>query len=79
MSFLRIQFEGAVECPDCELLRCRVWLPRHDEPEMAYEYVHTNDWTLYQCKACRATWSLGEAYGAFDPPPPLPTEEMKGP
>ncbi len=68
MSVLRLRLEAARECPDCDRLRCYVYLPRYDEPDLANPQPGANYHTIYQCKACRATWTLGDTAGIFDPP-----------
>lgn len=65
MTMFRMPIVGHVECPDCDRLYCDVSIPRSDEPDLNNG---TNYWTTYECQSCHATWTLGEAFGAFNPP-----------
>lgn len=65
MSYACAFYEAAVECPHCDLLRCACHFPGRDE-DAAPGNHHL---VVYECKQCHATWTLGENWGAWDPPP----------
>jgi hypothetical protein len=78
VSYRKLPYEGAIECPHCELLRCWCHVPQGNE-RVSFQACGTNLWFVYECKACHAMWTLGDSSSWFDGLPhaytPPPTRE----
>lgn len=69
MTYRKMPYAGEVECPHCDIQRCWCHLPKSREQE-SFAKGGTNFLAVYECQACRATWTLGEWHGLFAPAKP---------
>jgi hypothetical protein len=72
MTMAAMSYEGSVECPDCELLRCLVYIPKGKD---IVGLPSQSAFVIYECMQCGASWTLDDRWGDI----PAPTEETKGP